>query len=616
MQQNNEFRSSQPSQPFQPSQSFRPHKSHRVRNTVLIIIFAIFVLLIAWCVTLGVQARHMIAETQSAQSALTSYAASAKQALTSGNKQQVTALATDPRLANANDALAAVDHTIHGPQWTALTVLPGYGQDVTLARGLAHAGHELTSQVLPPFISGAQTALTARLTNNGTINTQALTRISSQLSTASTHLTSTTSFVQSLPTGSIPQLQSARSMIANGLTTLSTSSRTGIQVLNLMTRLLTSPTQHTWVLAGVTPAEIRSSAGLIGSIGEMKIGQGKIAIDSFSPNTSFIPEGPIIQSDESIKLFQVDGFKLKNNSAYSFDARDIGVDPDFAGMAKSLITVWTNSPSGRGSNPQGVIAIDPVCMQQLIAASGTITAPDGTVLTGTNAAAFLNNGIYIKHPNNQEQDALFAAIVSMISERMVSNLNGKMIFTLMRGFTQLVDGRHVQAYSTDPSIQHIIGSLGLTRAPQASATHPTLGLYVNSYNSSKMDFYNKRTVSVRQTGGPTRNGIAGQRTYTVRLKVANTLTPQLASQLPAYVLAGRQQRDALSEFLLIYAPQGGSVKVDRSPTLFAPFTWNGKSLLRTVYQIGPQSSANYTLTVTTSAHATSGLTVDQSPACQ
>lgn len=599
------------------AQPSRPeHRRHPVRTTILILLFALFVLAALWVATIAVQARRALSQAQTAQSSLQAFAPTAKNAMASGDMKQIASLSQNPDLAQADESLASLDATVNSPLWAPLTLFPGYGQDVTLARGLASAGHQLTSQVLPGFLKGAGTLATGRLTTNGVVNTRLLTKLDTTLSPASTRLSAITATAQSLPKGSLPPLESARIKMVSGLSTINSSTEKGIQALTLLSRLLASPTQQTWVITGATPAEIRSSAGLTGSIGQMKVGQGRLTIGSFTPNTSFVKsEGHVIWSDEAENIFSVvkNG---RNKHVYAMDTRDVGIDPDFEGMAENLLTIWQHSPAGRNSNPQGVIVVDPLFVQQLIAATGSLTAPDGTVLTGTNAADYLNNGLYIKHPTDAAyQDALFAGIVTATASRLIGNLNGKVLFTLMRNMDGLITGRHIQAWSSNPATQKLVNSLGLTRGPQKIETQPTLGLYVDSYNSSKMDFYNQRTLSVHQTAGPTQEGVAGQRSYTVTLKIANTLTPQVEAGLPAYVLAGHGLRDGLREFLLAYAPKGGTVSAIKPPTTFTPFTWNGKKLLRTYYLIGPQQSLSYTFNVTTSPQATRGLAVDQSPSC-
>ncbi len=85
---------------------------------------------------------------------------------------------------------------------------------------------------------------------------------------------------------------------------------------------------------------------------------------------------------------------------------------------------------------------------------------------------------------------------------------------------------------------------------------------------------------------------------------------------PGYILGGNGPQGRTDQFLLVYAPKGGTVKATTAPTGFTPFTWNGKKLQRTAYEIGSEQSSTYTFTVTTSPDTAHGLTLDQSPACR
>lgn len=585
-------------------------RTRRVGPVIGGVLLALLALLIVWGVTLGLQARSAVGKARSAQSSLQGFERRAKSALTSGDGTRVTALASDPRLVQAQNDIASVDHTVNSPLWAPLTLLPRYGADVAVARGLASIGDEALTQVVPQALRTLGKAQSGRLTTDGTVNVAALRTLHKNLAPLSARLTRLSDRAKALPAGNITALDLVRTKTVSALGSASRTASSGTDALTLLIRLLGTGTQHTYVLAGTTPAELRSSAGLTGSIGELRVGQGRLSIGSFSSNRTFLSQGPILQSAEASQIFSIP------TAVYSFDVRDIGLDPDFSGIAQSLLTVWKNSDAGKGSDPQGAIVVDPVFVQELIRLTGSVTSPDGTVLTGQNAADYLDYGIYAKHPDNDTQDAVFASIVGITADRLMKNLSGKTLVRLAQDMPSLVSGRHLQMYSTDPDVQRLVARFGLTRAPQTSAAKPALGLYIGSYNSSKMDYFNKRAVSAKQTGGPTKDGVAGRRTYTVRLRITNTLDPSQVASTPGYVLAGRGRKDALTEFLLVYAPKGGTVKATGEPTGFAPFTWNGKSLLRTYYSIPSGSSSTYTFRVTTAPKATKGLTFDQSPSCR
>ena len=59
----------------------------------------------------------------------------------------------------------------------------------------------------------------------------------------------------------------------------------------------------------------------------------------------------------------------------------------------------------------GVIAIDPLFLQNMLAVTGGVTMPDGSVLDGTNTAQMLLNIVYAKMtPEKKDRhfmDALF-----------------------------------------------------------------------------------------------------------------------------------------------------------------------------------------------------------------
>jgi hypothetical protein len=525
-------------------------------------------------------------------------------------------------LKSVQNATSSANTITHRWNWTLLSHVPKIGQDITIARGLTQAGDDLTRTTLPQYLSVYKSISGLHLGNSsGTgLDLSPISRLQPSLIKANSSLHQISRNLTALPQGRITKVRQIRSRVISTLTPLSQRSQALTDGVNFLVKLVGSKTISTYVIENATPAEVRSSGGLVGSLGALRLGQNRIEAQDFHSNDEILrgqgagsSSGVKAVSDTSTawRIFNTPDFY------YQLDMRDAGVDPDFGNTARNLINVWNTSSYGKAQPATGLLQTDPRFVQALIAATGPVKLPTGTTLTGSNTAEFLQNTIYRQIPNNPALQNAYFGIATVTAIRNVShNLTSATLFSLVKQLPSLISNRDVCMYSSDPSIESTLRSMGLTPAPQSSAEHPTLGFYLNSRHASKMDWYGQRDISVQQTSGPQTTGTHGIRTYKVTLKLINTLHANEVRSLPSYITAGD---GLLYDQLLLYPPQGGSItdlsgnRLSQNPT---DYTWNGKKLFSMRTQLQPGQTLTLTMTVTTSPDATQGLSIDQSSRCK
>lgn len=525
-------------------------------------------------------------------------------------------------LQSAQNATASADSITHRWNWTLLSHLPWIGQDVTVARGLTQAGDDLAQTALPQYVSVYKSISGLHLGNgNGTgLDLSPVSRLRPSLVKANASLQKVSRDIAALPQGNIAQVRQVRSRTVSALDPFVQQSQALTNGMDFLVRLVGSDTVSTYVIENATPAEVRSSGGLVGSLGTLRLGQNRIEAQDFHSNADILGgqgvgsyKGAKAVTDTSTawRIFNAPDFY------YQLDMRDAGVDPDFGNTARNLINVWNASSYGKAQPATGLLQTDPRFVQALIAATGPVQLPTGTTLTGSNTAEFLQNTLYRQIPNDGSLQNAYFGIATVTAIRNVSqNLTSATLFSLAKQLPDLISSRDVCMYSSDPSIERTLQSMGLTPAPQSSTEHPTLGFYLNSRHGSKMDWYGQRDVSVQQTSGPQTVGARGARTYKVTLKLTNTLAANEVSSLPAYITGGD---GLLYDQILLYPPKGGSItdlsgdRLSQKPT---DFTWNGKKLSSMRTQLQPGQTLTLTMTVTTSPNATQGLSIDQSSHCK
>lgn len=567
-------------------------------------ILSIVLAAMVWSILLYSQAKTIARKEQAVLSSITTLAEKTQTALNNNDAQSIANLKDDAAISQIQEDASAANHLSHSANWRFLSHLPIIGDDVKIVQQLTQASHEASQQAITPLLSTISSLPNQQLSDNGQLNLQPLADINSQLNSVNQFLDRFSSTVEKLPQAHFSPVVKVQQKIDTHILPWIKQFRAGMDSMNYLAEIASSPDEKTIILASATPAEIHSSAGLIGSLGSLTIGNNRITIGQFQPNAYFERQGKIIDSPEAQRIFNGYG------QYYSMDIRDVTLDPDFDHVAEHIIQAWQASEYRSPNKPLGVLLVDPLFVQHLIKQTGPVTLPTGFQVTGDNAADYLQNGVYLQTQSATQQDAIFALVTAQTIDSITSNLEPLTALKIAKNIPQFAQDRHISFYSTDARLQQLAETQNLTPRAQHSEQNPQVGFYINSDMASKMDYYSQRSVEIKQTAGPTLDGEEGQRTYTVTLTVKNTLDPQMLSSLPLYIHG--DQPGHLVEILLAYAPRGGSIR-SLTAEKMSPDTWNGKHLLHTRYNILPGQQVQYTFEVTTSPKATTGLTADQSP---
>lgn len=579
-------------------------KSHKLRNTLLAILF-ILIIVTALGGYIGYklygQAKEVKAHEEQA-------IALVKQLDTSKTMEDPQAISqVIPPL---QQETVAAKQIAHGRLWNLAGRIPVYGGDVRAVQGMVDATDSLSQTTLPQLNATVQQLAGARFSDgNGQVNLAPIQNASQGMSAVNQSTHQQLTDLKALPTPKIGIVRrtydQSVSQFENFSTTISRASN-GLQILP---QFLGSQGHRTYIIAAQTPAEARSSGGLIGSLGSMDAENGKVVINDFHPNTEFygINTGG---TPEEEALFS-------SPIKFGFDIRDISANPDFSHVAKSVNDRWQGSIYA--GQVDGVIMIDPVFIQEIVKLNGGVNLPSGLALTGDNTAKYFMNTIYKTIPIGQ-QDGVFSAVAKQAMNDVLKNLNSQKLFALVKLMPNMAEGRHLYAYSFHDDEAKDFQGAGLAKDTPNSEENPEIGIYLNQNDSSKLDWYLHRQTIITRTSC---NSNGGQ-TYHVKFTMNNQLDR-------AEMHTGNRDRDqylfggspTLSfkegsqvERMLFYAPAGGSISnftIGGNATKVAPATLNGKQLYHSLATIDIGKSVTYEYDVTTSSKAKTDLKLDQTP---
>lgn len=517
-------------------------------------------------------------------------------------------------LANAGDILPQIAHEtqqaqdiVHGGLWNTAAKMPFIGSDISTVQGMTAAINDIVQDSIPQFVNVLKTLNDAQIANgdNG-VNLQPIIDAVEPLKKANASFQQQVRDYDALPTPSISMIRSAYDKGETQLNDLADRVNALSNTFQILPTLLGDGQQRTYAVMAMTPSEMRSSGGLIGSVGDLTTSNGTVHIGDFRSNGDYLPYGIGDHSEDMKRVFTDEG-----PLHMSFDIRDLAVFPNTADSAVAMQSVWNRTPWGQGVPLDGVIMVDPVFLQQLIAINGNVTLPDGTVLTGENTAEFLMNTVYQKYPEN-ETDVLFGVVAGQAMKSMFSHMDMGKLYKTGEMLGTMAKGRHFTMYAFDEHIEQGIQAAGFTGQTPSSETDPSVGIYLTEQNPSKMGWYIKREAKIQRV-----NCDDGD-LYHVEFMVHNTMTEEEAKSLPWYITGNNSDNTGKAmEKILFYAPQGGSIsnlmqlggKVDAVKET----TIDGVNAYETYAQVNPGQIATFTFDVRVSTKATAPLTIDQTP---
>lgn len=441
----------------------------------------------------------------------------------------------------ANHVHAAYQQT-SSPIWSLATHIPYFGTDISVVRTAVTAMENIASQALPALQNTLDVVNNVSV-QNGTINIDGLADAADDLSTADETMSRALQSLNAAPTSHFSVLSDTMDRTRDYVSTLSDTVHNASVFANLAPAMLNTDggTPRSYLVLSQTNSELRPGGGLPGSWGTITVSGGTVSVQDFmTPSFSF--DTPVIELTAEERTLFTD--KLGRVP------QDVNFTPDFPRTGEIAKTMWDQHTQ---QNVDGVIAIDPVFLQRMLAVSGPVTLQNGVTLDGSNAAQYLLNQVYIDIPEN-EQDEYFSTVAATVFGDIVQNASNPQGF--LNAVTASVADGHLKLWSAHAKEQKQIETTSIAGALSTSANSPTVGVYFTDISQAKMDWYLKREVSVE----PDKTAANGASQYTVHIKLTNTLTPDEVSMLPQYIVGPFLDDIAAGQIrtqAFVYAPAGG-----------------------------------------------------------
>ena len=472
-----------------------------------------------------------------------------------------------------------------GPAWWAGAQLPWLGRPARSIRGCAALSDQLGATVLTPLVDLAETLPLGGLVDHGKVRLQPLVDAAPVLRQAELRLRTGSEQVDRLPGDTwLASADRSRASLQRTLRTFSHQLRPVRQASELLPDLLGRDGAKRYFVGLQNEAESRGVGGIPGAFAILTAEHGTLRFDRFESDTALskVRTGLDLGPEYAARYRAADPVNTYVNSTIS---------PDFSEAARIWAAMWHKHT---GQRIDGALAVDPTAISYLLRVTGPARLADGSTVTAAEVVSLTQQTMYRTHPDKAARKAYLLDIARAISVRLLSARGS---IGLVKAAVQAAGERRLVAWSADPAVQQRLVAGAVSGTLEAGDGYFAGFTTVNA-TGGKLDYYLTRSMTY------SRQGCGAGSTSTSTFTLANSAP---AGPLPAYVTlrldAPRYPtRPGDNKVLLSYYGTPGSrilsVAVDGRPTVTAPSTEHGLTVLTLPVELARGSRHAVTVTAT------------------
>ncbi len=441
----------------------------------------------------------------------------------------------------AHHASSAHDLT-SDPVWRAFGFVPWLGPNFSAVGDVAEIADDVASDALLPVLKAAGSLNLASLgLSGGAIDLAPFAEIEPPLAEASATLDAAeTTALQIDADATLPPLADAVREMRSTVTQAATVVGSLHGASALLPSMLGAQGPRNYVIAMQNNAELRSSGGIIGAIALLHAEGGRVSLVQQASTLDFPAlDTALPVSESTMALFEDRPGRFLQN---------ITSIPDFTEAGPTIAARWQQR---FGTPIDGVIAVDAVMTENLLAATGPLTFGPFTA-TADNVVSLLLSEIYLTIPDPATQDQVFAQAASALFGAALSTADPK---DLLSALSKSADQGRIRIWSSHEEEESLLAasSLGGTLAADDTQTH--VGVLFNDTTGAKMDYYTDADISTSI------GSCQGEPTTQVRVTWTNNAPTDAATSLPPYVTGGGfggVEPGSVRTLITVYGPEGAT----------------------------------------------------------
>ena len=277
----------------------------------------------------------------------------------------------------------------------------------------------------------------------------------------------------------------AHSQLASKIAGLRTGLRKGAAAGDAMVDLLNGPRRY--LVFAANNAEMRAGSGMFLSVGDLQTANGDLQTPQMGTVHDVpVPPGVPVEGDLGARWGWLQP---------SIEWRNLMLSPRFDASASLGARMW--AAAGRG-DVDGVLAVDPVALHEILGVTGPVTAGGRTFDTDNVLQEILHDQ-YVRYPVEQERREELSAIASATFTRLQQGdwSAGALADALARA----ARGRHVLVWSTRPAEEAAWEAAGVAGTLRGNS----LLLAVINRGGNKLDQFlpTRASLELRTSGAHT-----------------------------------------------------------------------------------------------------------------
>ncbi len=382
----------------------------------------------------------------------------------------------------ADDASAAA----HALPLDIAAWLPMVGDDVEAAQVLTGGLDRISKDALDPLLQSLEGA-DSLSTGGGTVDVALLADLGAVMAPADETISDVAADVAALDTDALlGPLREPVEEARDGLAELADRSHDVSGLVQHLPGFLGADGPRQYLLVLQNPAEARPTGGIVGTFALVRAEGGQLTLVETVGNDALLQldRAGLDAVPEAVALF---GEQLSH-------VANLTMSPDFPQAAQLLSHLWQQS--GQPA-PDGVIALDPVALQQVLGVTGAVAVPGGPEVNADNAVDLLMHNAYdLLGGLSDARDDYLKNVVGAVFTAATQpgtdlwGLGQALALPEVRGHVTVWSGREdEQAFLRDVAYAGELGDPA-----------DRVGVYVTNADASKLDYFLDAAIAATCTG--------------------------------------------------------------------------------------------------------------------
>jgi hypothetical protein len=397
------------------------------------------------------------------------------------------AAAAGDAFAAASTAFMQAERTTHGSLERAAGVFPLIGRNVEVADRLAVAGLDLAraGAVFADALGSIPGGISALAPTSGGVPLDSVAAVTPSISQAAALANAASAeLVGSSSSLLLPPVARARTTAVDSIGSAAKTLLSASALLKVLPEFAGANGARRYFFGAQDPAELRGTGGLIGAYAVATFDEGRLTFSPFRPTTT-LPDVPA----DAVPAPSPDFRRNYDQYGGAGDWSNINLTPDFPTAARAIQTLYELDTH---EHLDGVIAADPVLLQQLLKVTGPTEVPEvGSRIDADNVINYTENLAFSVFETSKERKTTLGGVAANVISRFVA-MQGRGLARI-RAVVEPATAGHLLVYSSDPVVEGTLEHVGASGALRATGN--VLSVVVNSASGSKVDYWAHRTVS-------------------------------------------------------------------------------------------------------------------------